>query len=421
MILHSQVGPGYNTRAMKITGVDPIEVDVPLRKPVRGVHGVTAVQRSVLVRVRADGGAEGWGNVDPTPGYSAMSAEDVRLTVEALAPRLRGLDPFNIRAALAATDAAAPERFEAKAAVEMALLDLKGRAVGLPVHSLLGGRVRDEVTFNAWIGTVPPEQAAREASEWLGRGFTTAKIKIAGPGPDGIDRVAAVRAAVGQRMALRVDFNESLDAGDAVAFIRRLEPCDLTLVEQPVPRADIGALAEIRRGIGIPLMADESVTDAASLIEIIRQQAADIVKVKVMKQGGLLRTLAMVECAAAAGLRVVIGHGFGLTLSTLAEAAIAAVSPAVMPGCEAVGPLKMAGDVVADPVRLDAGVIRLSTPRASAPWSTRTPSSATRSSPERPRRDRRFVYAPSRRSDQSCRCRGDAARTPVSSLGCLAG
>jgi muconate cycloisomerase len=106
-------------------------------------------------------------------------------------------------------------------------------------------------------------------------------------------------------------------------------------------------------------MADESVSSPARLVEIIRREAADLVKLKVMKQGGLLRTLAMVQCAEAAGLRVVLGHGFGLTLSTLAEAAVAAVSDAVIDGCEAVGPLKMAGDVVADAVHLDAGTMRL--------------------------------------------------------------
>ena len=216
--------------------------------------------------------------------------------------------------------------------------------------------MKDEIAFNAWIGTVPPAQAAREATAWLGRGFRSAKIKVSGAGPEGIARVAAVREAVGARMALRVDFNESLRPAEAVAFIRRLEPYDLTLVEQPIPREEIAGLAEIRRGIGIPLMADESVTGPASLIEIIRREAADLVKVKVMKQGGLLRTLAMVELAAAAGLRVVIGHGFGLTLSTLAEAAVAAVTDAIVDGCEAVGPLKMAADVVVEPVRLDAGV-----------------------------------------------------------------
>ncbi len=350
---------GQILSAMRIVGIEPILVDVPLREPVHGVHGVTTVQRSVLVRVTTDDGIEGWGNVDPTPGYSAMSAAEVHDTVRRIGPTLTGTDPFNVRRALAAMDREAPGRYEAIAAVEMALVDLKARALGLSVHSLLGGRVKDEVAFNAWIGTVPPEQAAREAADWLRRGFRSAKIKVSGAAPDGIARVAAVRAAVGQRMALRVDFNESLPRAEAVPFIRRLEPYDLTLVEQPIPRGEIAGLAEIRRAISIPLMADESVTGPASLVEIIRREAADLVKVKVMKQGGLLRTLAMVECAAAAGLRVVVGHGFGLTLSTLAEATVAAVSEAIIAGCEAVGPLKMADDLVVDPVRLDAGVIRL--------------------------------------------------------------
>jgi L-alanine-DL-glutamate epimerase-like enolase superfamily enzyme len=313
----------------------------------------------VLVRVVADDGVEGWGDVDPTPGYTLESVDDIHAGVERLAGPLAGLDPRNTNRALARMDETLPAAFEAKAAIEMALLDLKGHALGVPVHSLLGGRLVDEIQLNAWIGAVPPQQAAREAADWLARGFTTAKIKVSGAGGVGVDRVAAVRAAVGGRMALRVDFNESLTPDQAVPFIRALESYDLTLVEQPVPRDRIDALAEIRRKIRIPLMADESVTSPASLIEIIRREAADLVKVKVMKQGGLHRTLAMVELAAAAGLRVVIGHGFGLTLSTLAEAAVAAVADAIVDGCEAVGPLKMAADVVVEPVRLDAGAIRL--------------------------------------------------------------
>jgi muconate cycloisomerase len=343
---------------MRITAVDPCIVEVPLRRPVKGVHGVTAVQRSVLVRVTAEAG-EGWGNVDPTPGYSRVSVEDIQETVAKLAPGLVGLDAFNLRRGLAVMDERVEGRLEAKAAVEMALCDLKARALGVPVHSLLGGRVKERITLNAWIGTVPPAQAAAEARDWQARGFVSAKIKIEGADPEGLARVAAVREAVGDAFALRVDFNESLPAAAAVSYIRRLEPFRLTLVEQPVPREQIGGLAEIRRAIGIPLMADESVTGPASLVEIIRREAADIVKVKVMKQGGLLRTLAMVETAAAAGLGVVIGHGFGLTLSTLAEATIAAVHPAVLDGCEAVGPLKMAGDVVTAPAVLDRGVLEL--------------------------------------------------------------
>jgi muconate cycloisomerase len=345
---------------MRVTEVDPIVVAVPLKVPVRGVHGTVTTQRSVLVRVATEDGVEGWGNVDPVDGYSTVSADDVAATIRRLTPALLGADALNAQRALVAMDAVVDGKLEAKAAVEMALLDLAGHALGVPVTTLLGGSVRDEVHFNAWIGTLPPEQAAREATEWVARGFRSAKIKLDGATGEGIARVAAVRAAVGDRLALRVDFNESLTLAEAVPFIRRLQPYALTLVEQPIPRDQIAGLVEIRRGIEIPLMADESVTDPASLIDIIRRGAADLVTGTVMKQGGILRTRAMIECAAAAGLRVVVGHGFGLTPSTLAEAALAAVSEAVIDGCEAVGPLKMAGDVVAEPVSLDSGTLRLS-------------------------------------------------------------
>ena len=344
----------------RIAAVEPVIVAVPLKAPTHGVHGTVSTQRSALVRVVSDQGAEGWGNVDPTTGYSPSSVDDVVAAVRRLAYVLHGADALNAHRALALMDGAIAEGSEAKAAIEMALFDLAGCVLEAPVTTLLGGRVHDEIRFNAWIGTVPPAQAAREATEWATRGFRSAKIKVDGATDVGIARVAAVREAVGDDFALRVDFNESLRLAEAPAFIRRLEPYGLTLVEQPIPRDDIAGLAEIRRAIGIPLMADESVTDGASLIEIIRRGAADLVKVKLMKQGGFLRTRAMIDCAAAAGLRVVVGHGFGLTPSTLAEVALAAVSEAVIEGCEAVGPLKMADDVVTEPVRLDRGLLRLS-------------------------------------------------------------
>ena len=344
---------------MRIAAVEPIIVEVPTHEPVKGVHGVAHSQRSVLVRVATDRGIEGWGNVDPSPGYTLMSADQIHAAVRASAPALSGRDAMNLNAVLAAMDAVVPSAYEAQAAVEMALCDLRARAFGIPVHVLLGGAVKPKIGLNAWIGTVPPEQAAAEALGWLDRGFRSAKIKLDGAAPEGVRRVAAVREAVGGRMALRVDFNESLPTDEAIGFIRQLERYDLTLVEQPVARNRIDDLAAIRRGIGIRLMADESVVGPASLIEIIRREAADLVKVKVMKQGGLTRTIEMVRIAAAAGLGVVIGHGFGLSLSTMAEATIAAVCPAVLDGCEAVGPLKMAADVVSEPLMLDRGVIHL--------------------------------------------------------------
>src|SRR5262249_58619547 len=100
--------------------------------------------------------------------------------VARVSPALVGADPFNLHRALALMDRETAEGFEAKAAIEMALLDVKGRALDVPVHSLLGGALAREVTLNAWIGTVPPEQAAREAVAGRQGGFLPATSK--GPG-----------------------------------------------------------------------------------------------------------------------------------------------------------------------------------------------------------------------------------------------
>jgi len=186
---------------VKINRLEAILVEVPLHQPVTGVHGRTTLQRSVLAHVVADDGREGWGNVDPTPGYSKISADGVQATVGRLALRVVGMDAFNVQRLLARMDEDAAAESEAKAAVEMAVLDLQGRALGVPVHTLLGGVVRDEVGLNAWIGAVAPAQAAREATAWLGRGFRTAKIKVAGATDEGIERVArcARRSVIGWR------------------------------------------------------------------------------------------------------------------------------------------------------------------------------------------------------------------------------
>jgi muconate cycloisomerase len=343
---------------MKVTDVKAEVIAMPLKQTFVSAKGQFATQRSVLARVETDEGLVGWGNVDPFPGYSEMSVEEVLSSVRGvLAPALIGDNPLNVTAALARLEEARPRDNEARALLEMALLDIKGQALGVPVWSLLGGRIRARVTLNAWIGALPPAQAAREAAEWCARGFRSAKIKVGGRLEDDVARVAAVRQAVGERMSLRADANEGLGVDGAIRLARALAPYELVLLEQPVVRGDLAGLARVRRGSPIPIMADESVRDARSVIEIIRHDAADLVKVKVMKQGGLLRTLQIASVAEAAGLQVVLGHGFGLWLSTMAEVHVACASPAIIDGCEAVGPLKMAGDVVAEPPQIRDGAV----------------------------------------------------------------
>jgi muconate cycloisomerase len=160
-------------------------------------------------------------------------------------------------------------------------------------------------------------------------------------------------------MALRVDANEAYTVDDAIRLARAITPFDVSLFEQPVQRRDLAGMAKVRKAVEIPIMADESIVGPQTLIEVIKKEAAGIVKVKVMKQGGIHRTVQMIEMAEAAGIRCVIGHGFGLAIDTLAEIHVAASCRNVLEGCEFVGPLKMEGDVVKKSLWMEGGKVKV--------------------------------------------------------------
>ncbi|MBI3126583.1 MAG: dipeptide epimerase [Candidatus Tectomicrobia bacterium] len=348
---------------MKVASVEVFRVDMPMRGFFRNAFHNHDVQPCCLVRLRTDDGFEGVGDAEPFKGYSSGGRDETAEAIERrLGPALLGADPRRARAAARLMDEAAEGLYEAKAALAMALADLHARALGVPLHELLGGAVVEEVFFNGWIGILGPEEAAREASAYKKRGWISAKVKAGGDVEADAARVLAVREAAGRDFEIRIDANESYArVEDAVAFAREVRGAAPSLFEQPVPRADLEGMARIRRAIGFPVMADECVYGHESLLRIIRAGAADIVKLKILKQGGLLPAREMAATAEAAGLKLVIGHGFGLTAYTLAEIHLAATSAAFLRAIESVGPDKMRDDVVDRP--LDIGAGRLAVPR----------------------------------------------------------
>ncbi|VTU23710.1 L-Ala-D/L-Glu epimerase [Variovorax sp. PBL-H6] len=348
-----------DTLCLPIRSVEVFGVAVPLVGPgFRNAYIVKKAQKSAIVRLVAEDGSVGLGNIDPSPGYSVETIEQsLRALREQLAVAVQGQDAGNPHRILQRMDQTLAGHLDAKAAIEMACIDLISRRLGIPVHQYLGGKLVDEVCFNAWIGIVPPDEAAVEARKWFDRGFRSAKIKVGGGIEADRDRVRAVREAVGADMALRADANAGYSVEDSIALGRLLEPLEMQLLEQPVAAEDLEGMARVRQAIGIPVMADESITDHVSLVAVIRANCADIVKLKVMKQGGFLGCRRMLETATAAGMKVVIGHGFGLGINTVAEIMLACTSTQVLEGLECVGPLKTSDDIVTRKLDLSSGRI----------------------------------------------------------------
>lgn len=348
---------------LKIERVEVFGVAMPLVGEYKNAYLSKSVVKSAVVRITASGGAVGYGNIDPTPGYSKESIDDsLRMLETRLAGLVAGMDPTNVHRVLAKMESAVDGYLDAKAAIEMACVDLSARVAGMPVYTYLGGAVKDRLQFNAWIGILPPDEAAKETLQWKTQGFRSAKIKVGGNIEADRDRVKAIREAVGADFNLRIDANAGYDADTSIKLAGMVAPFNLQLFEQPVPADDIAGMARVRKAanaVGVPIMADESVLDHASLIRIIRMDAADIVKVKVMKQGGFLNTRRMIATAEAAGIRCVVGHGFGLGVNTMCEIMLAATSANVIDGLECVGPLKTRDDIVTHKLDLTKGSIAL--------------------------------------------------------------
>jgi L-alanine-DL-glutamate epimerase-like enolase superfamily enzyme len=345
----------------RIQKVEVFGVEVPLvGAGFKNAYITKTKQRSAVVRITDQDGQVGLGNIDPSPGYSVETIEQSLETLaESLGPAALGQDFSNIHLLTDHLDRQVDHFLDAKAAIEMAATDLIGRRHGLCVSDLLGGSVVNQAQFNAWIGIVSPEEAAAEAKRWFDAGWRSTKIKIGGDIYADRERVAAVRKATSPEFKIRVDANAGYQVDQAIELGKMLEPYGLELMEQPVAAEDLEGLRAVRQTVKIPIMADEAITDFDSLIQIIRLQAADIVKLKVMKQGGFLRTSRMMACAEAAGLGVVIGHGFGLGINTMAEMLLASTSRAVLSGYECVGPIKTSDDIVTHKLDLTKGWLNI--------------------------------------------------------------
>ncbi len=341
-----------------IERMEVFRVEMPLLGTFTSAGISKQATKCVVVRLTTSDGTVGISSAEPSAASKPPhTATDLAAALrDRIAPAIVGQDPLNIHRLVELFDTLTPAQPGAVAAAEMACVDLASRIHGVPMHTYLGGAVMPRVEFNGWIGALPPKEAAAEGIRWLKAGFKSAKIKVGGGGIEADrDRVAAVREAVGSAMHLRIDANCLYDADTSLKLVRMVKPYDLQFYEQPVPKDDIAGMARVRKEGGMPVMADESCSDHASMVAIVKAGAADYIKFGIKQAGGILRAQRMLATAQAAGVPCVIGHGFGLDPSTVAEMMLAATSRNVVSGLECVGPLKVKDTVTTTRLDISAG------------------------------------------------------------------
>jgi muconate cycloisomerase len=350
--------------APRITAVEAIPVNVTGSRDFAISEGRTRVHTSVILRLRTEDEAlDGIGEiVCAPPGKPEELPDEILGAVRTLvAPALVGLAATDRSLGCARVDAALKGRAWTKAAVDVALHDLQAKALGTSVVDLLGGRVNETIpVMGTVIGIAAPDRMAERAAETAKAGYSAIKIKLGETVDADLARVAAVREAIGDDIALRVDANDHYRPADAIRLIRAIERYGIEHVEQPISRRDLLGMAEIRGAVGIPLMTDDMVATPEEAMTVIRLGAADRVKVKVTKHG-LRGARLITDMLAAAGLTAVLGHVFEMGLAAVAEAHLAA-TVADLAGPHEIGSMQPMGsdaDIIAEDLRAGPGLLHI--------------------------------------------------------------
>jgi len=291
---------------MGIQSIEVYPVVLHYREPFRIALGTEVESQNVVVKIHTDDGVVGVGEASPFEKVTHETPKTVMQALDKIAPNLLGMDPLRIEQIVDTMDHAVAENPSAKAAVDMALYDVLGKTTGKPLFRLIGG-FREDVLTDITLSIKEPKEMAEDAVKAIKRGFRALKVKVGVDPKEDFERIKGIRGAVGSDISIRIDANQGWTARQAIEILKKLEPFDVEIAEQPVKADDIRGLAEVRRNSPIRVMADESVHTPKDALRVIREEAVDLINIKLMKSGGILKAKKIAAIAESANVPCMIG------------------------------------------------------------------------------------------------------------------
>ncbi|MEW5993739.1 MAG: dipeptide epimerase [Candidatus Zixiibacteriota bacterium] len=339
---------------MIITGIRTGLSSIPLRKPFKTALRTLEHLNTLVVAVDTDKGVIGWGEATPTAAITGDTLGGIRGVIhEYIGPKLKGKQIANLEDTLNTLDQSCVKNTSAKAALDIAIHDLFGKLLNVPLFRLLGG-YRHRVETDLTISVNSPDEMAQDSREAIDRGFRILKIKVGRDPSLDIERIRRIREEVGPNVVIRLDANQGWTDREAVRIMKAIEAAGLEveLVEQPVPAHDLEGLKRVRESIDTPVLADEAVFSALDAEELIARRAADYLNIKLMKTGGLRNALRICAVAELHGVECFMGCMMESKLSVTAAAHLACAR-SIITRCDLDSPSLCAQDPVRGGIAID--------------------------------------------------------------------
>ena len=331
---------------MKIKQLEIFAIDLPLIEPFIVSYDTYPSMPSIIVKLTTECGLIGWGESVPDDHVTGETFEGTfSVLAHRLAPPLIGQNPMEFEKIHDLLNSLVKDAPAAKAAIDIACHDVSAKKLGVPVYQLIGGRYHEKFRITHVLSIAEPEEMARVAVEKVAEGYTSFKMKVGRDVASDVKRINAVRQAVGEEIAIRVDVNQGWQSSsNTLQALAQLQHANIDWLEQPVLANDIDAMVEIKSKTTVPLMIDEGLCGVRDMREIIAKRAADKVNIKLMKCGGIYPASKLAAMAEMAGIECQIGSMLESSIGSAAGFHVA-FAKKIITSVELTGPLKFSQDI----------------------------------------------------------------------------
>ncbi|MBL7952964.1 MAG: dipeptide epimerase [Flavobacteriales bacterium] len=337
-----------------ITHIDLFPLSIPLKAPFVTSLGALEAVESVIVRITTNDSLVGWGECNPFWSINGETQETCLAVGKHIARVLVGHDATEIEGLHGKMDRMIFANNSIKSAFDIACHDIAAQAAGLPLYRFLGGATKRPLITDYTVSLGTKEKMAADALVIIRNGFQVIKVKLGGGAQEDIERILAIRAAIGEDVPLRIDANQGWSPEQAVLVLNALGDANIQHCEEPIPRWQFMEMRRVKEASPIPIMADESCCDHNDAGRLIDLGACQRFNIKLGKSGGLFKAKRIIALAEAAGLEVQIGGFLESRLAWTAAAHLALTSNAVR-FCDMDTPLMFTADPVQGGLTYGAG------------------------------------------------------------------